>query len=121
MRKIIFRGKNTEGKWIEGFICHLDSFNIGIRLSDKEFSEIEYVDSSTVGQFTGATDLSGQKIYEGDIVNGWHEDGTIVKDVIIKWNEIESAFSLGENFVFLLNFFNEYEIVGNIYDNETKK
>lgn len=121
MRKIIFRGKNDEGKWVKGFMCHLDSFNIGIRLSDQEFSEVEYVDSLTVGQFTGMTDISGQKIYEGDIVNGWHEDGSCVKNAVVKWDEMECAFGVGGNFAFLLNFFNEYEIVGNIYNKETKK
>jgi len=74
MREILFRGRNRDGEWFEG------SYHIqdGERLKDgtKKMEhrilglrgECEYVDPTTVGQYTGLKDKNGKRIFEGDIV-----------------------------------------------------
>ena len=73
MREILFRGKRTDnGEWVEGDLRHG-----GYYLNDPDvyilvpFADtvINYpVDPETVGQYTGATDISGRRVFEGDIM-----------------------------------------------------
>lgn len=66
-------------------------------------------------QFTGLLDRHGKEIYEGDIVRNtadkYHYE--------IKWDNFESAWSLGENGSPIRRYLlSEYwEVIGNIYEN----
>jgi hypothetical protein len=68
MREILFRGKWTDNReWIYGDLDHTPNGGT-TEYGIKPFADITYlVIPKTVGQFTGLTDNSGIKIFDGDI------------------------------------------------------
>jgi hypothetical protein len=122
MREILFRGKRTyDGKWVYGWYCE-QPFNrwpltpciIPSDMARK--GEIRYVavDPDTVGQYTGLDDVTGSKIFEGDVINA-------------QWGSRSSAEVVFESGMFkahgmslitwIADPFYRCKIIGNIYDN----
>ena len=85
MREILFRGKRTDNnEWVEGFYQEYPEGYVHIQNAANDWFPVI---PKTVGQFTGLTDRSGKKIFEGDIVKLDEDVKEIfnVKDGLIKY------------------------------------
>lgn len=142
MREIEFRGKVKniadshsshnlwDGTWVYGDLeVHRGDGRTLIHCyhEDERYYRQYDVDESTIGQYTGLTDSTGTKIYEGDIVHFVNHDD----DVEEKYRRIVSALTYDKG-SFLVNFYDNFmeslyeyatdvdrtaEVIGNIYDN----
>lgn len=120
MREILFKAKRlSDGEWVEGYLYRLhDSLNPFIMLRNRH-GEAYKVDPSTVCQYTGLTDKNGEKIFEGDVVEGIdfpEEDGYGV----VQWDD--GAFEVVGNGIcgtFHENYWGkDFEAIGSIHDGE---
>ena len=120
MRKIKFRAWNKkEKKWFPAEKFALNSYAFIIEILDKKIRQpIE------LSQYTGLKDKFGKEIFEGDIVETYHEkypreypgkmypNGTGKR--VVKW--IMSEHHNGWNIYSGKK--SQYEIIGNIYQNK---
>ena len=133
MRDILFRGKAigglNAGRWIYGYYVKdfwaPSSVGHGIIPADRDIGGYCEVYPDTVGQYTGLTDKSGKKIFEGDIVICRQEiNGNFIDEHIVKgYVEMKhGAFGLHREQGYYRPFKDwledyEYEVTGNIHDN----
>lgn len=123
MRKIKFRGKNSEGKWIYGDLANTDNRLYIFNKDSFDSCDRYEVDPETVGQFTGLKDLNEKKIYENDFV----EFTTFDYNSTEKQRKGIVGFEGGcfvintndDTMYILLQFDTEcsVEVLGNIFDN----
>lgn len=141
MREILFRGKDSDGVWHEGFyVCH-NGKSHAIYTGYAEVDCGEYypqwftVDPSTVGQYTGLTDKNGKNIFEGDIVHCYGKDSIRAYDwkAVVEFGNPNSTYSWGWQlkpitdvdgnpdillWVEMSDYMDIYcEVIGNIHDN----
>ena len=134
MREILFKAKGqTSDKWNEGLLTRLDKDVCHI----KDNKHNEWIcDSSTICQYTGLTDKVGRKIFEGDILKGfqypflsgaefnyftevcWLENVKSLGLYTIK-NPKSDVRGISEGNTEIFEDFNsnDWEVIGNIYDN----
>lgn len=143
MREILFRGKDIDGKWVEGYyiVDEMDEnkayigYVFGSDGRQPHDTDIVMVDKSTVCQYTGLTDRNGKKIFEGDIITYQHDNDDCPfpnKDTKrrvgrVYFQEFRSCFAVAEGkngsaminqdlFKYVQNG-NRVEVIGNIFDN----
>ena len=114
MREILFRGKRVDnGEWIYG---QLWVNRTGTRETAHIFlddGDMEEVEPSTVGQYTGLNDKNGVKIFEGDTIHS----GEVICNVVYK----DGAFMIrrtngGGEYKIIIACQAKFEIIGNIHD-----
>ena len=134
MREILFRGKQEEGRWVEGAYFKHDTVKVCFSSDDPKTRHLIIqdgfcdwgfeppihcvdVDPNTVGQFTGLTDKNGKKIFEGDVL--------LVSDTdtaIVEYDETAAMFMAvfgytDSDYTSLCNQYPDIKIIGNIHDN----
>ena len=129
MREILFRGKRVGySDWITGSLVirptRLSCLAVIVPFSKSKDDDVEVVDvdTSTVGQYTGLTDKSGKKIFEGDILK---EDDVLHNgETQIKGRIGTCSFEKGcwvilfkDTWDFLQTNIKACSVVGNIHDN----
>lgn len=142
MREIKFRAWNeTKNEWYYQDDLIITSY--GIFEGYHTLSENKPIKSPLLMQYTGLTDKNGREIYESDIVRIWEETEHIPNrdsgGGIIEYDQREGYSQLGivefknawftyetkkhlkgrvENIYAPLDFTNNLEVVGNIYENK---
>ena len=117
-REIIFRGWSPiDGKWIYGSGVHSTPFRTYLLTDAGRLLEVE---PETVGEWTGLHSNIGRKIFEGDVVSLFLVRMSFPG--VVKFDEKSSAFCawVGKKWI-PLNIYDEFEILGNIFDDEDLK
>lgn len=140
MREILFRGKTSENRWVEGTYFKHDTVKVCFSSDDPKPRHLIIQDGfcgwgfeppihcvdvapNTVGQYTGLTDKNGKKIFEGDILsteNGTFENTGMGHILLYKgmWTCFYGQDAIGRDcFDTLCMVCNSREIIGNIHDN----
>lgn len=117
-REILFRGKHhITGGWLYGDLVHCTSIVFGVKSTSTGIQnelEPEFVDPSTVGQFTGLMDKNGVKIFEGDV---YHMGDPSIKYVVIWKDGGFAGKQIGSSsFAGLSHWIEQIEVIGNIHD-----
>jgi len=101
MRTIKFRGLRTDGKgWVYGdLVTFGDERSIRVHSSQENaiIGAIVMVNTETVGQFTGLTDMNGVEVWEGDTVTYYNRFSCKTYSCTVKWDDRWATFALFED------------------------
>lgn len=132
-REILFRGKRVDnGEWVYGYLFDdgyqnprhvfvgglmIDEYK-GTACDEWDINGIDFYDvkPNTICQYTGLTDKSGKKIFEGDVVQSVLDKGIVGYEdgcFVIKWNNVKF---LRKDLGYWADL-DGFCTVGNIYDN----
>ena len=133
MRKILFRGKELLcNNWVYGDLVQniVDGETEAMFIVEQSPIAKNYeVNPQTVGQFTGLTDVNGNMIFEGDIVNFRHDGdfdnkGFRYRNYAVEFINTYVTYGLrlrNKNIHFPFKkataLTHNAQVVGNIYDN----
>lgn len=120
MREIEFRGRDryadgTFTPWVYGG-CGYRHADIYPEIIDGQGVK-QGVEPDTIGQWTGLFDISGNRLYEGDVVEMKGYINTIITGVLIYSNRQGAYMVYREdgNAMFVLEA-QRFELLGNIFD-----
>lgn len=135
MRQIKFRAKRFDNKeWVYGMLATLEETTIIIEKpgvfndgsASPFFTNWQFVDKETIGQFTGLLDKNGKGVYEGDIVKAPLLDpifGDILSDmfdnalIVFSNGSFVVSYYNGNHKIYIQDLYDKIEVIGNIYDN----
>ena len=120
-REILFRGKRQDTlSFCEGYLSDEDVITVISFHDGEKFVDDYLVIPETVGQYSGFSDCTGKRIFEGDLREGsyyrgseriFYKDVMIFKDGKFSWKSLEGYDSAG------MPSFCETQVSGNIHDN----
>lgn len=116
MREILFRAKRTDNhQWVEGFYIVDDMENPNPYIVN---SRGKYrVAHRSVGQLSGVKDLTGRKIFEGDIMET-AVSGLMQHTGVVEFIDGSFGLKCTDGSAFFLCFVAGcYKVIGNIHDN----
>jgi len=117
-QKFINGNRYTNGKYVPGLSLTIDDY---LPKRDK-FDCFKYRERLIIQQFTGLVDITGKRIFEGDIVNfripgiphgRYPED---LENQVVKYDEELAAFTFGTDEYCMLDDIVDLKVVGNIFE-----
>ena len=135
MTEILFRGKTSDGEWVEGDLLQTRYHSGHIEyqiMPQTPVSSAVPVLPETVGQYTGLTDRNGKRIFEGDIVRLTDEHNEIEWTAVVVFGNPNGEYNWGWQLKAIGEFDGNKdillwvdmeesgaycEVIGNIYDN----
>ena len=127
MREIKFRGKRVDnGEWVYGFLSkgrlqgyENNTLQSCIDQEEKGVMISSVVNNNTVGQFTGLTDKSGKKIFEGDIISHFanYSGKLLVAKVVYEDGAYMCLMSPTSAFLMDWVSSSSCEVIGNVHSN----
>lgn len=134
MREIEFRGKSMGGHWEYGLLTKKKIRNSGklsyaIATGDCSSANTIPISEESIGQFTGAYDCDGKKIFKGDILLTTElsvENARSFKAVVLfgngtfyaKYFNLKDCMDISSNvpLYMVLKFSNSVKVIGNTFD-----